>query len=96
MIKLTKLQLDELFNGTKSWEDMAKDFTTEAGVTITSKMVQEMFKANGYNLRSRKRKTGDSWFTIVDDVDNTASTRSYDAFNVHTDNVEEVPTEEFA
>lgn len=89
MIKLTKVQLDELFNGTKSWEDMAKDFTAEAGVTITSKMVQEMFKANGYNLRSRKRKTGDSWFTIVDDsVSTTPATQSYKA--------EEVPTEEFA
>lgn len=66
MLKITKQQLNELFEGTKTWEEMAEQFTIEANLEVTPKMVQELFKANGFNLRSRKRKT--EWFTVIDDV----------------------------
>ena len=67
MIKLTKQQLTDLFEGGKSYEDLAADFSTQNGIEVTPKMVQEMFKANGFNLRNRKRKSAESWFTIIDD-----------------------------
>lgn len=65
MLKITKQQLQDLFEGSKTWEEMAQEFTVEAGLEVTPKMVQDLFKANGFNLRSRKRKT--EWFTIIDD-----------------------------
>lgn len=68
MITLTKQQLDVLFNSTKTWEAMAEDFTAQAGIPINAKMVQEMFKSQGFNLRTRSRKTGDSWFTVINDI----------------------------
>lgn len=66
MLKITKQQLQDLFDGSKTWEEMAQEFSTEANLEVTPKMVQDLFKVNGFNLRSRKRKT--EWFTIIDDV----------------------------
>ena len=68
MIKLTQQQLQDLFNSSKSWEKMAEEFTAQAGIPISAKMVQQLFKDQGFNLRTRARKTGDSWFTIINDV----------------------------
>jgi len=66
MLKITKQQLQNLFEGTKTWEEMATEFSTEANLEVTPKMVQDLFKANGFNLRSRKRKT--EWFVVIDDT----------------------------
>jgi hypothetical protein len=85
MIKFTKQQLTDLFEGGKSYEDLATEFST-SGTEVTPKMVQEMFKANGFNLRNRKRKTAESWFTIIDDTAPVVSDApTYDSFNVHTE-----------
>jgi len=85
MIKFTKQQLTDLFEGGKSYEDLATEFST-SGIEVTPKMVQEMFKANGFNLRNRKRKTAESWFTIIDDTAPVVSdVPAYDSFNVHTE-----------
>lgn len=92
MVKMTKQQLTDLFNGSKTWEEMSVEFTAQAGVEVTPKMVQELFKANGFNLRSRTRKSKDSWYTILDDspVSSIVDLRSADI----TSEVE--LTEEFA
>lgn len=66
MVRVTKTKLQELFDGNQTWEQMAADFTTEAGVEITTKMVQEMFRANGFNLRTRKQPKA-AWFVVIDD-----------------------------
>jgi len=69
MVNVTKQQLTSLFEGTQTWEQMATSFSAEAGIKITPKMIQDMFKANGFNLKSRSRKSGKAnWFTIIDDT----------------------------
>ena len=86
MIKLTKTELQNLFDGNQTWEQMSERFTTEAGIEITPKMVQEMFKANGFNLRTRKQpKT--AWFTVVDDT--TPQPNSWDNTEVLTEELTE-------
>jgi len=72
MVKVTKSQLQEMFDGNQTWEQMAENFTAEANVEITAKMVQEMFKANGFNLRTRKQPKP-QWFTVIDDVATSVS-----------------------
>lgn len=67
MIKLTKTQLQELFDSSKTWEEIATSWNENSNVEITPKMVQECFKANGFNLRSRAR-TKAPWFTMIDDL----------------------------
>lgn len=84
MIKLTKQQLTDLFEGGKSYEDLAAEFSTQTGIEISVKMIQDMFKTNGFNLRNRKRKSAESWFTIVDDT-TTSAAPTYDSFNVQTE-----------
>jgi len=64
---LTKQQLTDLFNGSKTWEQMAEDFSAKAGIPVSAKMVQQLFKDQGFNLRTRSRKTGTSWVTVIDD-----------------------------
>lgn len=87
MLKITKQQLTDLFEGSKTWEEMAEQFSAEANLEVTPKMVQELFKANGFNLRSRKRKT--EWFVVIDDTT--------DSTEVVTGNDESVvETEQFA
>lgn len=87
MLKITKQQLTDLFEGSKTWEEMAEQFSAEANLEVTPKMVQELFKANGFNLRSRKRKT--EWFVVIDDTTNSTE--------VVTGNDESVvETEQFA
>lgn len=94
MVKFTKQQLTDLFNGSQSWEEMAVDFTAQAGVEISPKMVQDLFKANGFNLRSRTRKPKNSWFTVIDDTPNLSLTYTSD---VNGADVKEAElTEEFA
>ena len=66
MLKITKQQLQDLFEGTKTWEEMATEFSAEANLKVTSKMVQDLFKQNGFNLKSRSRKK--EWFTVIDDT----------------------------
>lgn len=90
MLKITKQQLTDLFEGSKTWEEMAEQFSTEANLEVTPKMVQELFKANGFNLRSRKRKT--EWFVVIDDTTNSAEVAIVDDEPV----VETVETEQFA
>lgn len=86
MIKLTKQQLTDLFEGGKSYDDLAVEFSTQTGIEISAKMVQDMFKANGFNLRNRKRKSAESWFTVIDDTAPVVSDApTYDSFNVHTE-----------
>lgn len=67
MIKLTKSQMESLFNGGQTYEAIAENFSTQTEMTVTPKMVREMFIANGFNLRNRKRKSPTSWFEVIDD-----------------------------
>lgn len=67
-MKVTKTQLTAIFEGGKSWEEVAADFTTQSGVEVSVKMVHELFKANGFNLRKRVRKNPMSWITVIDDT----------------------------
>jgi len=75
-MKVTKTQLTSIFNGGKTWEEIAADFSIEAGVEVSVKMVHELFKANGFNLRSRARKSSTSWITVIDDTVSEAPTTS--------------------
>lgn len=67
-MQITKQKLTDLFEGTQTYEEMAEQFTADAGIEVSPKMVRDLFRANGFNLRSRKRKTADAWFTIIDDT----------------------------
>ena len=71
-MKVTKSQLTAIFEGGKTWEEIAADFTTEAGVEVSVKMVHELFKANGFNLRKRVRKNPMNWITVIDDTEPTS------------------------
>lgn len=95
MITVTKSQLTDLFNGSKSYEEMAEDFTTQAGVEITAKMVQDLFRANDFNLRSRTRKPKNSWFTVIDDTTSSLNFQTPTG-NIPVADVVEELTEEFA
>ena len=67
MVTMTKSLMTELFNSSKSYTEIAEQLSTPA-LTITEKMVQTMFRENDFNLRSRKRKSAESWYTVVDDT----------------------------
>jgi hypothetical protein len=86
MVKMTKTLMTELFNSSKTYAEIGEELSTPE-LTITEKMVQAMFRDNDFNLRSRKRKSADNWYTIVDDVTPTQT---------FTHAEEEVETEEFA
>jgi len=91
MLTVTKQQLNNLFqDSSKSWEDMAAQWSTETNLKITPKMVIEMFKANGFNPKSRKRAKA-AWFQVIEDsvpVSNDPSTDVSD--------FEPISTEEYA
>ena len=94
---MTKTKLTELFNGSKTWEQMSEDFSLEAGITITPKMVQQLFKENGFNLRSRSRKSNTNWFTIIDDTPQSSHLHDVSWQSpVEESEKEVVDTEEFA
>lgn len=93
MVKMTKQFMTELFNSSKSYAEIGKQLSTSE-LTITDKMVQAMFRDNDFNLRSRKRKTTESWYTVVDDV--TPVTQQTWNAEVADEIAEEVETEEFA
>lgn len=88
MINITKTELKNIFDGDQTWEEIAKEFATKAELPFETesdqkkmvKLVQEMFKANGYNLRSRKRKTGASWYTIIDDTNTVSEPETTEEF----------------
>lgn len=77
MIQITKQQLTSLFEGPQTMEQIAEGFAkqaqlpfeTEADQKKMVKLTQELFKVQGFNLRSRKRKVATSWYTIIDDND---------------------------
>ena len=74
MINFTQQDLTDLFNGGKSYDDIANDFSNQSGQQITGKMVQDLFKDNGFNLRNRPRKQPvQPWYQINTDttVDST-------------------------
>jgi hypothetical protein len=91
MIKMTKTQLTELFNSSKSYAEIGQELSTET-LDISEKMVQAMFRDNGFNLRSRARKSKDSWYTVIDDV--TPATQTWNSEPITE--TEEVESEEFA
>ncbi len=67
-IQITKQNLVELFESSKSYQEIAETLSTET-VIINEKMVKEMFKAQGFNLRNRKRKSDETWFEIVEETE---------------------------
>ena len=71
MVQITKTNLTELFNGSKTWAVMAEEFSAQAGVNVTEKMVIEMFKANGFEPKKRKRKNTTGWILVIDDTDSS-------------------------
>lgn len=90
MITVTKQQLNDLFNDTsKSWEDLATQWSNETSLKVTPKMVIEMFKANGFNPKNRKR-TKAAWFQVIED------TVSDNVPEVDTTDFQPEPTEEYA
>ena len=71
-MNFTKQQITDMFFGIPTWEsyeDLSARMST-ADVTVTPEMLQELFRANGHNLRNRPRKPNvtKNWFTIVEDV----------------------------
>jgi len=70
-MNFTKQQISDMFFGIPTWksyEDLSTELSTRE-VEVTPAMLQELFKANGHNLRNRPRKPNTikkSWFTIVD------------------------------
>jgi hypothetical protein len=67
MIQITKVQLNDLFNGGQTYEQIAQDFSITTETEITDKMVMNMFRAAGFNLRNRSRKVVPTqWFQIID------------------------------
>lgn len=68
MIKFTKQQLQDLFDSGKSWETMASEFSQQTNMKISPIMVKELFKANGFNPKNRKR-TKAAWCVVIEDVD---------------------------
>lgn len=89
MFKITKSQLDKLFNTPSDilpYETIASQWTEEFGITVNAKDVQEVFRANGYNLRTRAQKAGFVNLLIV--VDDTNEVNTNEAVN-ETELVEE-------
>jgi len=69
-MNFTKQQISDLFYGIPTWKSY-EDLSTEMSTVdqeITLDMLQELFRANGHNLRNRPRKPNvvKSWFTIID------------------------------
>ncbi len=89
MIKLTKTQLTELFNSSKTWEEIAQEWSIESGLEVTPRMVQECFKANGFNLRSRTRSKA-PWYVMIDDLTTVMPTNSNLTTEVEVSAFEEV------
>ena len=70
MVNVTKQQLTNLFEQTSlTWEQMAIKFTAESEIKVTPKMVMDLFRANGFNPRSRARVSRKAnWYTLIDDT----------------------------
>ncbi len=92
---MTKQKLEDLFNSSKTYAQIGEELSTEQ-LEITEKMVQAMFKDNGFNLRTRARKSKDAWYTIVDDVTPQQSTATYTSTPETEEEVEVETSEEYA
>lgn len=69
-MQFTTQQISDMFFGIPTWksyEDLSIELSTRS-LEVTPVMLQELFKANGHNLRNRPRKPNliKSWFTIID------------------------------
>lgn len=69
-MQFTTQQISDLFFGIptlKSYDDLSQELST-VDLEVTPSMIQELFRASGFNLRNRPRKANvnQTWFTIVD------------------------------
>lgn len=79
-MQFTTQQISDLFFGIPTWKSYAQlsEELSTVDLEVSEVMIQELFRAAGFNLRNRPRKSTEkaSWFTIVQDTNQINQTQT--------------------